>query len=124
MPNFPIGENGRYQFPRHTKAQLRTIYERNPCPEVRELLWEIHRLRVLLLRADQLQKAMASHCARSTQLVLEIFRLELQGEPCVEESEAWQAKFFGPRQTSEYTARQELQDSEPDKPHDGARDVD
>ncbi|RWA55363.1 hypothetical protein AU476_07600 [Cupriavidus sp. UYMSc13B] len=91
--------------PKQTAAQLRAIYERNPCPEVRELLWEIHRLRLLLLRANQLQHAMSGGCANSTQLILEIFQRELAGEPCVAEREAWEREFFGPPRVSEYTRR-------------------
>lgn len=93
---FPIGPDGRYQYPKHTAAQLRALYTRNPCPEVRELLWEIHRLQQLLLRANQLQKAYGGGCHVSHVQILETFRAELRGEPCIEEREAWEREFFGP----------------------------
>src|SRR5438445_10328445 len=103
MPNFPIGPDGRYEYPKLTAAQLRAMYECNPCPEVRELLWEIHRLRVLLLRANQLQDAYGAGCHTSFMQILEALRAELHGESCVEERKAWEEEFFGPRRTSEYT---------------------
>lgn len=74
---FPIGPDGRYQYPKRSAAELRAIYERNPCPEVRDLLWEIHRLRVLLLRANQLQQAYDAGCHTSHMQILEIFRAEI-----------------------------------------------
>ncbi|UIF90835.1 hypothetical protein [Cupriavidus sp. UYPR2.512] len=106
MPKFPTGPDGRYQFPRLHSAQLRAIYERNPCAEVRELLWEIHRLHILLRRANQLQEASGAGCHTSYLQILETFRAELRGEPCIEERKAWDAEFFGPRRVSEYTRRQ------------------
>ncbi|WP_432263275.1 hypothetical protein [Cupriavidus sp. TMH.W2] len=107
MPNFPIGPDGKYQYPRLTATELRTIYERNPCAEVRELLWEIHRLRLLLLRANQLQAALDGGCANSTEFILDIFRRELAGEPCVAERREWERSFFGPPRRSEYTRRRQ-----------------
>lgn len=60
------------------------------------MLWEIHRLRLLVLRANQLQVALDGGCAVSTEFILEIFRRELQGEPCVAERREWEKDFFGP----------------------------
>lgn len=98
MPRFPIGLNGKYAIPRLSATQLRAVYTRNPCPEVRELLWEIYRLRLLLLRANQFLEATTGGCANSTGLIGDIFRAELQGEPCIVERKAWDAAFFGPRE--------------------------
>ncbi|WP_043345134.1 hypothetical protein [Cupriavidus basilensis] len=108
--NLPIGPDGRYEYPRRTAAELRAIYARNPCPEVRELLWEIHRLRILLVRANQLQKAYDCGCHASHMQILDKFRAEIQGEPCIEEREAWEREFFGPPQQSVYTRNKNRRD--------------
>lgn len=106
MPRFPIGPDGKYEYPRLTAAELRSVYERNPCPEVRQLLWEIHRLRLLVLRAHQLQDTMGRAQPPATQLIVDILRRELEGEPCIEERNAWARSFFGPPRVGEYTRRQ------------------
>ncbi|CAN7779276.1 hypothetical protein LJR296_007885 [Cupriavidus necator] len=106
MPRFPIGPDGKYEYPRLTASQLRAIYERNPSAEVRELLWEIHRLRLLVLRAHQLVETMGSTQPPATELVRDILHQELGGEPCIEERNAWARDFFGPPRVSEYTRRQ------------------
>lgn len=94
MPSFPLGADGRYILPRLTATRLRSLYLESPTPAVRELLWEIHRLRLLLLRADQLQRSMGV-CGPETSFILEIFRRELAGEPCIDEQNRWTAAFFG-----------------------------
>jgi hypothetical protein len=109
-PSFPIGPDGRYQYPKRTAAELRAIYERNPCAEVRDLLWEIHRLQVLLLRANQLQQAYGGGCHTGYMQVLETFRAEIRGEPCIEEREAWEREFFGPPMQSVYTRKRNRRD--------------
>jgi hypothetical protein len=40
------------RFPPLTSDQLREIWQRAPIAAVRRLLWEIHRLRALVLRAN------------------------------------------------------------------------
>lgn len=70
--------------PKLTKSDLHEIQERNDSPDVRALLWEIKRLRGLVLRADQLQKALGE-MSGSQGLMLEGLRSELEGEPCVAE---------------------------------------
>lgn len=110
MPRFPIGPDGKYVFPRLTRQQLRAIYERNPCPEVKELLWEIHRLQILLQRADQLQRMLGDSLAHPTALVLERFRQELAGEPCVEEREEWKRDLFGKPDGAPYTRQKTRRD--------------
>jgi len=68
-----------------TKDQLREIQDRNvDSPDVRMLLWEVARLRSLILRADQLQRTLGS-LGGGPGLVLSAFRNELKDEPCVRE---------------------------------------
>ena len=68
-----------------TRTDLATIRQRSDSPDVRLLLWEIKRLRGLVLRADQLTKVL-SNLGGSQGVVLDGLRAELEGEPCVEES--------------------------------------
>lgn len=105
MPHFPVGSDGKYIFPRLTAPYLRSLYYREPSPVVRELLWEVHRLRLLVLRADQLQETIIGACPPATQLVLDILRKELAGEPCIEEKKDWALKFFGPPKQSAYSRK-------------------
>ncbi len=95
MPHFPIGPDGKYVLPRLTAPYLRALYQREPSPIVRELLWEVHRLRLLVLRANQLQQEMTGAYPPATQLMLEILRREYAGEPCIEERQEWADGFFG-----------------------------
>jgi hypothetical protein len=48
-----------------TKEHLRAIGPRNKSPERNELLWELHRLRAIFLRADQLQRSLGQLGARN-----------------------------------------------------------
>jgi ADP-dependent phosphofructokinase/glucokinase len=57
---------------------------RNKSPKVRELLWEIHRLRAIVLRADQLQRSLGQ-MGGGVGIVLGALREELKGEPCIAE---------------------------------------
>lgn len=66
-----------------TKADLQAIQER-ASPDVLTLLWEIKRLRGIVLRADQLQRLMGD-VGGSVGMVLNGLRAELEGEPCVAE---------------------------------------
>jgi hypothetical protein len=70
--------------PKLTRSDLHEIGQRSNSPDVRALLWEIHRLRAIVLRADQLQRALGP-MGGSQGLVLDSLRAELEGEPCVEE---------------------------------------
>jgi hypothetical protein len=65
-----------------TAEQLRDIQARRDPADIIPLLWEIKRLRALVLRADQLQGGLGSGG-----IILETLRDELVGEPCVEESQ-------------------------------------
>ena len=46
---YPVPAKPR--FPALSREQLRAIWERAPSPAVRLLLWEIHRLRAVVLHA-------------------------------------------------------------------------
>jgi hypothetical protein len=76
--------HGMRHRPPLTKEQLRAIWEKNKSPEVRELLWEIHRLRAVVLRADQLQRSLGN-VGGGTGIILQALRSTLQDEPCVKE---------------------------------------
>lgn len=69
-----------------TKKTLHEIQERNPAsPDVRALLWEIKRLRSLVLYADQLQR-MLTTLPGPQGTILETLRTKLADEPCIKES--------------------------------------
>lgn len=70
--------------PKLTKPDLHAIGQRSNSPDVRALLWEIHRLRGIALRADQLAKALGA-MGGAQGMMLDSLRAELEGEPCVAE---------------------------------------
>jgi hypothetical protein len=70
--------------PKLTKSDLHAIGQHSNSPDVRALLWEIHRLRAIVLRADQLQRVLGE-MGGAQGLVLNGLRAELEGEPCVAE---------------------------------------
>lgn len=68
-----------------TKEQLREIQDRNlDSADMRALLWEIARLRALVVRADQLQRSLGN-VAGGAGIVLSAFRDEIKDEPCTRE---------------------------------------
>ena len=68
-----------------TRAQLQELQDRNSeSADVRALLWEVKRLRGIVLRADQLQRQMGS-LGGGAGAILDGLRAELQGEPCIAE---------------------------------------
>jgi hypothetical protein len=68
-----------------TKAQLQEIQGRSPeSPDVRALLWEVARLRSVVLYADQLQR-MLTNLPGPQGTILETLRAKLVDEPCVKE---------------------------------------
>ena len=68
-----------------TKLTLQEIQDRNPdSPDVRVLLWEVARLRSLVLYADQLQR-MLTTLPGPQGAVLDTLRDRLKDEPCVRE---------------------------------------
>lgn len=66
-----------------TQEQLHEIGLRRSAGDVIALLWEIKRLRALVLRADQLQRTCGGQSCST--VVLNALRTELEGEPCIEE---------------------------------------
>jgi hypothetical protein len=69
-----------------TRDQLVQIQERNKdSADVFALLWEIARLRAIVLRADQLQRSL-SGVGGGAGTMLELLRSQLKDEPCVKES--------------------------------------
>jgi len=65
--------------------QLRAIQDRNlDSADVRTLLWEIKRLRSVVLYADQLQR-MLSTLPGPQGAILDTLRDKLKDEPCVKE---------------------------------------
>ena len=56
--------------------QLRAIYETNPTPAVKRLLWEIHRLRAVVLRADDFTGLRASEPGETQKLPATGLRFE------------------------------------------------
>jgi hypothetical protein len=70
--------------PKLTKSDLHEIGQRSNSPDVRALLWEIHRLRGIALRADQLVRELGD-LGGAKGMMVESLRGELEGEPCVAE---------------------------------------
>ena len=48
-----------------TRTQLRDVWAQNPTPTTKLLLWEIHRLRALVLRANDLVRSISTRGALS-----------------------------------------------------------
>lgn len=69
--------------PKLTRTDLHEIGQRK-TPDVVTLLWEIHRLRGIALRADQLLKALGP-MGGAQGMMAESLAAELEGEPCVAE---------------------------------------
>ncbi len=67
-----------------TKEVLQEIQDRNLDPDVRALLWEVARLRSLVLYADQLQRMLPT-LPGPQGAILETLREKLANEPCVKE---------------------------------------
>jgi hypothetical protein len=88
-----------------TRQALQEIQSRNPRrpgdPQSDDLyaaLWEIQRLRAMVLRADQLQRAFGDRVeGGGLALALQSFRNDLAQEPCVRELGELPRLFAGPR---------------------------
>jgi hypothetical protein len=65
------------------RVELEAIKARRDAADVQALLWEIARLRSLVLRADQLQRSLNEVGLGGAAIVLRALRAELEGEPCV-----------------------------------------
>jgi hypothetical protein len=81
------------RFPPLSRDQFRAIWKRAPGPAVKLLLWEVHRLRALVLRAnDFVRHATSSGAARTmdttSSALLDGLRESLDDEPVVREDEA------------------------------------
>lgn len=71
-----------------THADLRTLRERQPWnPDVISLLWEVKRLRAILLRAYQLSGDFKRPGGLSGEL-FDDFMAALRNEPCVQERDS------------------------------------
>jgi hypothetical protein len=73
-----------------TTAELPAICERNPripgdplSDDPYAALWEIRRVRAVVLRGDQLQRALGTVAGRGAGMILEALRRELAIGPCV-----------------------------------------
>ena len=80
------------RFPPLTREQLRGIWQRAPSPAVRLLLWEVHRLRALVLRANDFvrhatQRGAARTMDTTSGALLDGLRESLDDEPVVKEDE-------------------------------------
>lgn len=91
-----------------TKQALQQIQSRNPrrpgdphSDDLYAALWEIQRLRAMVLRADQLQRAFGDPLeGGGLALALQSFRADLAKEPCVLERVALPELSAGPRMKS------------------------
>lgn len=79
-----MGRNHRH-FPPLTAAELADIYDRHPLPVVLRLLWEIHRLRSTVSRANQVRMMIGTRVgtANTPAGIWERFEQELDAEPCL-----------------------------------------
>ena len=88
-----------------TRQALQEIQQRNPrqpgdqrSDDLYAALWEIQRLRAMVLRADQLQRAFGNAVAGGgLTLVLQAFRADLEREPCLLEQVTLPELSAGPR---------------------------
>lgn len=74
-----------------TTAELRDIQARQDPADIHRLLWEIRRLRIIALRADQLVGLTAS-ASGTAGIIRDSLKLELDAEPCVVEDRAQRAE--------------------------------
>lgn len=80
-----------------TTADLRAIRERSDSPDVRALLWEIRRLRQILLRSDQLVRSMHLEVGGTSQVTIaRLLRDELMADPFIQESRAERQEMLYP----------------------------
>jgi hypothetical protein len=76
-----------------TRQQLRQIGERSPSRDTRDLLWEIHRLRAIALRSDQLLRRLLelgvlARLDPTTKMISDGLWDALRDEPAVAEADA------------------------------------
>jgi hypothetical protein len=64
--------------------RLAQIWDAHPSPVVLELLWEIHRLRATISRANQIREFLGPNgCGSVPSSVWSCFVRELDAEPCL-----------------------------------------
>lgn len=83
-----------------TAEQLRDIGQRRDSADIIPLLWEIKRLRALVMRADQVVQRIAGG-----DYLVETFRAELRGEPVLEEMEKLRASVDLHAKPDDYSRR-------------------
>jgi len=66
-----------------TAERLAEIWDDHPSPVVLELLWEIHRLRSTILRADQVRKELRPYSHMVAGGIWDCFERDLDKEPCL-----------------------------------------
>ncbi|MEQ0775877.1 hypothetical protein ABLT15_26585 [Paraburkholderia tropica] len=66
-----------------TAARLAQIWDEHPSPIVLELLWEIHRLRATVSRAQQIRCLIGKGGGSVPSTVWSCFERELDAEPCL-----------------------------------------
>jgi hypothetical protein len=66
-----------------TAARLAELYDQEPSPVVRELLWEIHRLRALVLRVGQVRQSISDSPPWVPPFLWDTLMSELDAEPCL-----------------------------------------
>lgn len=66
-----------------TAAELAALYDAEPTPTVRRLLYEIARLRARVQRAHQIRTLIGPQHYGVTDAVWMAFENELNGEPCL-----------------------------------------
>jgi hypothetical protein len=66
-----------------TAARLAELYDQQPSPVALELLWEIHRLRAMIRRVDQIRDILAKTTTAVPQFMWNTFVSELDAEPCL-----------------------------------------
>ncbi|WP_027820443.1 hypothetical protein [Paraburkholderia bannensis] len=79
-----MGRSHRH-LPPLTAAELADIYDRHPLPVVLQLLWEIHRLRSTIRRANQVRLMIGTRVgsANTPAGIWERFEQDLDAEPCL-----------------------------------------
>ncbi|MCA8355702.1 hypothetical protein [Burkholderia cepacia] len=68
-----------------TAAELRQIYDENPTPAVRILLWEIHRLRLTVIHVNDVRRCFRSQPTSVPTPLWDLFLKRLDAEPCLRE---------------------------------------
>ncbi|MBN3815098.1 hypothetical protein G3N57_00065 [Paraburkholderia sp. Se-20369] len=75
-----------------TAAELRRIYDDNPTPAVRALLWEIHRLRLTLIHVNDVRRCFHSQPTSVPTPLWDLFLKRLGAEPCLRDGNgAWRS---------------------------------